>query len=248
MSAVVVVTGSTGGIGFATAGVFAEAGWTVIGVDRRDGEHKGIHHFFRADLADEETSLRTFEAIGKEAGRIDALVNNAAVQVCKPLVDTTAAEWDEVMSANVRSVYLAVRHAHPLMRAAGGAIVNISSVHALATSTNIAAYAASKGAVLALTRALAIELAPDRIRVNAVLPGAVDTPMLRAGLGRGHAGRGGADDLVGRLGDRHPLGRVGRPVEIAQAVLFLCDETRSSFVTGQALVVDGGATAKLSTE
>ena len=248
MRAVVVVTGSTGGIGSATAGVFAEAGWTVIGVDRRDGERKGIHHFFRADLADEETSLRTFEAIGRDTGGIDALVNNAAVQVCKPFVDTTVAEWDEVMSANVRSVYLAVRHAYPFMRGAGGAIVNVSSVHALATSISIAAYAASKGAVLALTRALALELAPDRIRVNAVLPGAVDTPMLRAGLGRGPLGGAGADDLVARLGARHPLGRVGLPVEIAHAILFLCDREKSSFITGQALVVDGGAAARLSTE
>ncbi len=248
MNAVVVVTGATGGIGSATAGVFAEAGWTVVGIDRRDGERQGIHRFFCADLTDEETSLRTFEAIGKETGRIDALVNNAAVQVCKSLVDTTVAEWDGVMNANVRSVYLAVRHAYPLMRATGGAIVNVSSVHALATSANIAAYAASKGAVLALTRALAIELAPDRIRVNAVLPGAVDTPMLRAGLGRGHLDEAGADELVARLGERHPLGRVGRPDEIAEAILFLCDAGRSSFLTGQALVVDGGALARLSTE
>jgi NAD(P)-dependent dehydrogenase (short-subunit alcohol dehydrogenase family) len=248
MNAVVVVTGATGGIGSATAGVFAKAGWTVIGVDRRNGERKGMQRFFLADLADEEASSRTFAAIGKEVGRIDALVNNAAIQVCKALVDTTVAEWDEVMNANVRSVYLAIRNAYPLMRAAGGAIVNVSSVHALATSTNIAAYAASKGAVLTLTRALALELAPDRIRVNAVLPGAVDTAMLRAGLGRGHLGDAGADDLVARLGERHPLGRVGQPGEVAEAILFLCDAARSSFVTGQTLVVDGGALARLSTE
>ncbi len=248
MSAVVVVTGSTGGIGSATAGVFAGAGWTVIGVDRRDGERRGIQHFFRADLADEKASLKTFAAIGEATGRIDALVNNAAIQMCKPIIDTTVAEWDEVMSANVRSVYLAVRHAYPIMRAGGGAIVNVSSVHAVATSTNIAAYAASKGAVLALTRALAVELAPDRIRVNAVLPGAVDTPMLRGGLGRGNAGDVGEDDLVVRLGERHPLGRVGQPREVAEAILFLCDVARSSFLTGHALVVDGGALARLSTE
>ena len=96
-------------------------------------------------------------------------------------------EWDAVMASNLRSVFLGVKLAHPLFKAAGGgAIVNVSSVHAVATSANIAAYAASKGGLLALTRAMAIEFAPDNIRVNAILPGAVDTPMLRAGLARGH--------------------------------------------------------------
>ena len=112
----------------------------------------------------------------------------------------------------------------------------------------IAAYAASKGALLALTRALAIELAPDSIRVNAVLPGAVDTPMLRSGLTRGHLQGANVQELMQDLGRRTVMGRVGRPEEIAQAILFLADGDRSSFMTGQTLVVDGGATARLSTE
>ena len=181
-------------------------------------------------------------------GRLDALVNNAAVQLCKPLVGTTAEEWDEVMASNVRSAYLGVRFGHALLRCRESAIVNVASVHAAATSIGLAAYAASKGALVSLTRAMAIELASDGIRVNAVLPGAVDTPMLRAGLRRGHAGAGEEEVLVQRLGERHPLQRVGRPEEIAEAILFLCDGTRSSFVTGQTFVIDGGALARLSTE
>lgn len=249
MSKVVLITGVAGGIGSATAQTFADAGWRVIGVARRPGDTlPGVHHFIHADVADVAASQRLFAEVGDNEGSIDALINNAAIQICKPLVETTPEEWDAVMSSNVRAVYLAVRHAYPLMRDHGGAIVNVSSVHAIATSANIAAYATSKGALLALTRALAIELAPEGIRVNAVLPGAVDTPMLRAGLTRGHLQGADTEELMQDLGRRTVIGRVGQPEEIAQAILFLADNDRSSFMTGQALVVDGGATARLSTE
>ena len=149
---------------------------------------------------------------------------------------------DGVLSANLRSVYIMSKYAHPQLKLGEGVIVNVSSVHAIATSESMAAYAASKGAVLALTRAMALELAPDGIRVNALLPGAVDTPMLRAGLARW------PDIGVNQLASRIPLGRIGKPDEIAQAALFLSDNERASFITGQALVVDGGATARLGTE
>jgi NAD(P)-dependent dehydrogenase (short-subunit alcohol dehydrogenase family) len=249
VSKVVLVTGASGGIGSATAQTFDKAGWRVIGVDRRQIDSlPSVHHFIHADLSDTAASQQTFAELAKGAGRIDALVNNAAIQICKPLIETTPDEWDAVMASNVRSVYLSVRHAYPLMRGHGGAIVNVSSVHAIATSANIAAYAASKGAVVALTRALAIEMAPDHIRVNAVLPGAVNTPMLHAGLRRGRGETGNVRELTEQLAARHLMGRVGTPEEIAQAVLFLADDERSSFMTGQALVIDGGATVKLSTE
>ena len=249
MSKVAVITGVAGGIGGATAQAFAEAGWRVVGVARRQIDSlPGVHHLIIADVSDITASERVFNEVSSSEGRIDALVNNAAIQICKPLVETTPDEWDAVMATNLRSVYLAIRHAYPLMRDHGGAIVNVSSVHAVATSANIAAYAASKGAVLALTRALAIELAPDHIRVNAVLPGAVDTPMLRAGLTRGNVQEVDVQELMRGIGKRTVMGRVGRPEEIAQAILFLADNDRSSFMTGQSLVVDGGATAKLSTE
>jgi NAD(P)-dependent dehydrogenase (short-subunit alcohol dehydrogenase family) len=249
MSNVVLITGVSGGIGSATAQTFDKAGWRVIGVDRcRVDSPSSVHHFIRADLSDTVASQQTFAEVANHEGRIDALVNNAAIQICKPLVETTPDEWDAVMASNVRSVYLAVRQAYPLIRGHGGAIVNVSSVHTIATSANIAAYAASKGAVLALTRALAIELAPDHIRVNAVLPGAVNTPLLHAGLNRGRGDSGNLRELTEQLAARHLMGRVGTPEEIAQAVLFLADDDRSSFMTGQGLVIDGGATVKLSTE
>lgn len=249
MKKVVLITGVAGGIGRAVARKFHEENWYVIGVDRRPNtDSVVVNHFIQADIADVDASQQIFAQVTEQVGRLDSLVNNAAVQIVKPLVETTHEEWDMVMSSNLRSVYLAVKNAHKLLRESAGTIINVSSVHAIATSANIAAYAASKGALSALTRALAIELTKDRIRVNAVLPGAVDTPMLRAGLQRGHLS--GKDDyeLVKALGMRHVIGRVGKPYEVAQAVWFLADDERSSFITGQELIVDGGATIRLSTE
>jgi len=247
----VLITGAGGGIGRAAVRHFAENDWRVIGVDRNEfGEdfpQDGC--FIKADISNPESTEQIFEQAQAFHPTLDALVNNAAVQVAKPLVETTVEEWDAVMASNLRSVFLFVKLAHPLMKAAGaGAIVNVSSVHAIQTSANIAAYAASKGGLLALTRAMAIEFAPDNIRVNAILPGAVDTPMLRAGLDRGHVGHGDMQERLDNLARRTVSGKVGTPEEIARAIYFLADNEQSSFMTGQALVVDGGATARLSTE
>ena len=245
------ITGAAGGIGRATAKLFAEKGWRVIGVDRAAfGEpfpENGL--YIQADISIGENLEAIFSQAHAFTGQLHALVNNAAVQVAKPLLETSVEEWDAVMASNLRSVFLGIKLAHPLFKAAGGgAIVNVSSVHAVATSANIAAYAASKGGLLALTRATAIEFARDNIRVNAILPGAVDTPMLRAGMNRGHVQ---GEDILQRLDNlarKTVNGRVGQPEEIAHAIYFLADETQSSFMTGQALIVDGGATARLSTE
>lgn len=243
------ITGVAGGIGRATARLFEQEDWVVIGIDQRDpGTSAGVEYFIKADISEVKSSNQAFSEITKKVKRLDALINNAAIQIRKPLVETTPDEWDSIMGCNLRSVYLAVRHAYPLMRQNGGAIVNISSVHAIATSAKIAAYAASKGALLALTRALALEMSPENIRVNAILPGAVDTPMLEAGLQRGQFNGVTIKELKKQLGKKTALGRVARPDEIAQAILFLADSERSSFITGQTLIVDGGATVKLSTE
>lgn len=247
----VLITGAAGGIGRATVALFTEKGWRVIGVDRAgfgsDFPTNGL--FIQSDISIGANMQTIFDQARSFSDQLHALVNNAALQIAKPLLQTTVEEWDSVMASNLRSVFLAARLAHPLFKnGGGGAIVNVSSVHAVATSANIAAYAASKGGMLALTRAIAIEFAPDNIRCNAILPGAVDTPMLRAGLNRGHLQGGDIHERLDNLARKTVNGRVGQPSEIAHAIYFLADETQSSFMTGQALVIDGGATARLSTE
>ncbi len=253
---VVLITGAAGGIGRACVHLFAENGWRVIGVDRStfgpdgsDGDFPEDGLFIQADISIGEHMELIFSQARQFTATLHALVNNAAMQIAKPLLETSVEEWDEVMVNNLRSTFLGSKLAHPLLKASGkGAIVNVSSVHAVATSAHIAAYAASKGGILAFTRALAIEFAPDNIRANAVLPGAVDTPMLRAGLNRGHVQGGDILERLDNLARKTVNGRVGQPGEIAHAIYFLADDTQSSFMTGQALIIDGGATARLSTE
>ena len=249
MKRVAVVTGAAQGIGRATVDRLAGAGWLVVGIDRTAVSGDEAHvMWIAADVADPVEIERAFEVVRDRHGRIDALVNNAGVQLNRSLSETASDEWDALMQVNVRAVYLTVRSALPLI-SDPGAVVNVGSVHSLATSVNISAYAASKGAVAALTRAMAVELAPRGIRVNAVLPGATDTAMLYQGLRRGQLGSDMRDaDLLTRLAARTVLGRIGRAEEIAAAIHFLVDPHWSSFVTGHLLVVDGGATARLSTE
>jgi NAD(P)-dependent dehydrogenase (short-subunit alcohol dehydrogenase family) len=248
MSKIGLITGVAGGIGYAAAERLKQEGWIVIGVDRHPEINlPAIDRYIQADLA-EAASIQSITAIvQQDFGQLNSLINNAAVQICKPALEMTVAEWDQVMTVNVRAAFFLAQATYPLLKASKGSIVNVSSVHAVATSANIAAYATSKGALTALTRALAIEFAPE-VRVNALLPGAVNTGMLQSGLQRGHLSGEHIEELLTDLGRKTVIGRVGEPQEIAEAILFLADQGRSAFMTGQSLVVDGGATARLSTE
>ncbi|HEV7565000.1 MAG TPA: SDR family oxidoreductase [Microbacteriaceae bacterium] len=235
MTRVAVVTGAAGGIGAATCDVLREQGWQVIAVDRKPIDHPDA---VELDVSDAETVASTFASLE----RVDGLVNNAAIQLKKALVDTTVEEWDDVWASNLRSAFVCLKALVPQLAASGGgAVVNVSSVHATASSSSVTAYAASKGGLVAFTRAAAIELATDGIRVNAVLPGAIDTPMLLEGFA-------GSKDSEATLLGRTPLRRLGQPREIAEAIAFLLDPDRAAFITGQTLVADGGALARLSTE
>jgi NAD(P)-dependent dehydrogenase (short-subunit alcohol dehydrogenase family) len=250
MSKIVLITGVSSGIGNATAKLFSHEGWRVIGISRKKVKQiEGVHHYIPADVSKISDLDNAFAEIESEEGRIDALVNNAALQICKPLVETTVDEWDAIFNTNVRSIFYCSKRAYPLMAKRGGSIVNVSSVHAIATSANIAAYASSKGAIKTLTQNLAIEFAENNIRVNCVLPGAIETPMLHAGLKRLCAG---IDKMINvqqkELAKKTVIGRIGHPTEISKAILFLSDNCSSSFITGQAIIIDGGATIKLSTE
>jgi glucose 1-dehydrogenase len=243
---VVVITGAAGGIGSASVSVFREQGWKVVAVDRAAGGPEADLRI-RADVAVMSDLERVFADVRGAYGRVDALVNNAAEQICKSAAETTPDDWDRIMHVNAGAAHVATVRALPLLRRGPGSVVNVASIHAVVTSPGMSAYAASKAALVSLTRSLALELAADGIRVNAVLPGAVDTPMLQAGLKR-EGVFGDATSAAARLAQRHPLGRLGRPEEIARAIYFLADGTWSAFVTGATLLVDGGASARLSTE
>ena len=229
----VLVTGASSGIGAACVLAFQNMGAEVLGVDQ--SAESGADDHLALDL----TSPACAESVAAfSSGRaLDVLVNNAGLSLDKAAIATTAEDFDRVIAANLRAPLLVSSALYPLLARRRGSIVNVSSVHAVATSPSVAAYAASKGGLVSLTRALAIEWAPD-VRVNSVLPGAVDTRMLRSGLDR-------TGSTLEQLAGRHGLNRVGSPEEIAEAVVFLAS---SGFTTGTTLTVDGGATARLSTE
>lgn len=248
---VALITGAAGGIGRATVDVFLVEGWQVVALDREQAERPlpDDVQFLRVDLS----AAREIERLGEELSErlpagLHALVNNAAMQITKKLVETDPEEWDALMAVNLRAPYLLAKALYPALKRGRAAIVNVASVHALATSAEIGAYAASKGGLLALTRAMAIEFAADRVRVNAVLPGATDTAMLEAGLSRSSLEGENREESGVALAEKILLGRVARPEEIGRAIFFLADEKQSSYITGQPLVVDGGATAQLSIE
>lgn len=237
MTRVAVVTGAARGIGAATASRLAGEGWEVVGLDvlpPAPGDP-----WRQVDLAD----VTAIEDALSDVVRVDGLVNNAALQHETALLDTTPEQWDAVMAVNLRAPFVLTRACADRLRSTGGAVVNVASVHGLATSANVSPYAASKGGLLAFTRAAAVELAELGVRVNAVVPGAVDTAALREGFARQVTG-----DAERVLTERTPLHRFAAPDEIAQAIAFLLDPERAGFITGQALTVDGGVMARLSSE
>lgn len=243
----VIVTGSCGGIGLAVNAAFKAGGWTVIGVDRSDPPAElSVDEFVQVDLGVDGGVAEIGRRLA-HVDRLDALINNAALQINQPLVETSDADWEMVMNTNVRAAFQMIREFHPALAAVRGAVVNVSSVHAVATSMNVAVYAVSKGALVALTRSAALELAAEGIRCNAVLPGAVMTPMLEAGLSR-RPHPDGPDGNLHALIARTPLGFVADPAQIAPTILHLADTELSSYTTGQMVVVDGGATIRLGTE
>ncbi|HYU78063.1 MAG TPA: glucose 1-dehydrogenase [Vicinamibacterales bacterium] len=247
---IAIVTGGAAGIGQATARLFANEGAHVVVLDK-DGagaesvaaeitERGGTAAARTTDVsrADEAEAAVAFAV--ERFGTVDVLVNNAGIELKRPVEETTEEEWDRVLAVNLKSVFLMSKNVIGIMKAKRrGAIVNNSSVGYFIAAPNSAAYGASKAGMMALTRGMALELAPFNIRVNAVCPGVIDTPMNERNLMR-------ADDpdaMRRSWFEVTPLNRLGRPEDVANAMLFLaCDE--SDFITGTPLIIDGGRTAQ----
>jgi NAD(P)-dependent dehydrogenase (short-subunit alcohol dehydrogenase family) len=243
------ITGGAGGIGRATALLFAREGAAVSIVDlneeagqevaREVSTAGGRASFERADVTRAADCHRVVERTVQRFGSIQILFNNAGIIRRASVIEISEADWDAVMAVNLKSVFLMSREVIPIMaKAQGGAIINTASGWGLAGGPRAAAYCASKGAVVLLTKAMAIDHGRQNIRVNCICPGDTDTAMLRSEARQmGEAEEGFLSGSANR-----PLGRVGRPEEIAHAALYLASDA-ASFVTGSALVVDGGGLA-----
>lgn len=234
MSGVAIVTGAAGGIGSVTFDLLADRGWEVVAVDDRATDRPGA---VEVDVADAGAVAEALSGLP----RVDALVNIAAIQLYKSLADTSAADWDRVLAVNLGGPFNCLKAVYKQLVGSCGSVVNVGSVHGRATSTSIAAYAAAKGGLAAFTRATAVELGPLGVRSNLIIPGAIDTPILREGFSRGAS----TDQS---LVEKTPLRSIGKPEDVAKAIAFLVDPDESAFVTGGEFVVDGGALARLSTE
>jgi NAD(P)-dependent dehydrogenase (short-subunit alcohol dehydrogenase family) len=245
-----IITGAATGIGRAAALLFAEEGANVViaDIDQGKGEKVaaeiaaagGEAHFFETNIIDaasvENLVAETLQAYGK----VDILYNNAGVNLFARLTDTQEEDWDQVMAVNVKGVYLCCRYAIPAMQAGGGGvIINTASAAAIVGLRNLAAYTASKGAVLQMTKNLALDYAADNIRVNALCPGVTATEMTLQVIETSPDPQAAKE----RFDSARPMMRMGDPIEIARAALFLASD-ESSYMTGAHLVVDGGYTAE----
>ncbi|HET8824179.1 MAG TPA: glucose 1-dehydrogenase [Terriglobales bacterium] len=248
---VALVSGGAQGIGQAIAALFQKEGACVVilDCDAATGQTTAKQLsaagpslpvcFVEADLRQASQIQQAVTAVQRVHGRLDVLVNNAGIEIEKPLESLTLDDWNRVMEINLRGAFLLAQAAIPLFPASGGAIVNISSIHATHAFPGSIPYACSKAGMVALTRNLALELASRRIRVNCISPGYIDTRLWEQYL------RNSADPegVSQQTTDLHPLGRRGMPSDVSQAALFLASDS-SEFITGTDLVVDGGLTVR----
>ncbi len=258
---VALITGGARGLGGASAKLMAAAGasvlitdlldeagaGTVAEIEKAGGKAAFLHH----DVVDEAAWIKAVKFATDTFGGLDILVNNAGIaDTGKPIVDTTFEAWRRVISVDLDSLFLGIKYAIPALSArapkwpGGASIINISSIMGLIAMPNAASYIAAKGGVRLLTKAAAVELAPNKIRVNSVHPGFTETDMVKNALKDLGRGSGVGENMVkDMITARHPIGRMGVPMDIANAVCFLASDD-SSFMTGSEVVVDGGYVAQ----
>ncbi len=234
---VAIVTGAASGIGAEVARVFASEGAKVALVDRDPiAASPAGALMFQGDVSDSAFATKTVAEVMKAWGRLDVVLTAAGMSVGKKLLETTEEEWDRVFAVNAKGTFLWLKATLPPMIASGGgSMITVASQIPLSGGRNTASYASSKGAVIALTKSVALDYAEDKIRVNALAPGAIDTPFLHRSFKRA------ADSAAARQAsiDRHPMKRFGTVEEVAKAALFLASDD-SSFTTGSVLMVEGG--------
>lgn len=250
---VALVTGSGSGVGRGIAQTLVGQGAAVMINDvREEPAHEtqrlisgggGRTAIVISDISEPAGAEAAVDAVLSAFGRLDVLVNNAGKQIIKDLMDMESNEWEALMAVNLGAAYLCAKYAVPTLSDTRGSIINISSVHARATIGSFAAYAASKAGLLGLTRGMALQFAPIGIRVNAISPGTIDTPLLQQFFDT-------AADPEQRRSEflkLHPIGRFGTPADIGNLVAFLASDA-ASFITGAEIVVDGGMTISLLKE
>ena len=245
------ITGAGSGIGEATAILFAQEGAKVVAVDIDDSSGNrtvskikqtgGDGMFVHADVTREPDMEKVVNETVSKCGKLDIMYNNAGIILVKKLVDSTESEWDRLMNVNLKGLFLGSKYAarHMISRKTGS-IINTASIYGITGASHYVPYCTTKGGVIAFTKSLALELAPDKVRVNCICPGVISTPMFEGELTAWSKIQPGDNKSVFQA--QHPIGRFGVPLDIANAALYLASD-ESSFVTGTALVVDGGYTA-----
>jgi NAD(P)-dependent dehydrogenase (short-subunit alcohol dehydrogenase family) len=251
-SRVALITGGAYGIGRGIVQKFAGSGDAVVIADRdaergaalvsSTGAPSGQILFVQTDVRVESQVQDLMARVSEVYGRIDALCNNAGVECYRRTEDYALEDWNAILETNLRGTFLCAKYAFPLLKKVRGCIVNISSVQAFASEPQISAYSASKAGLLGLTRGMAVDFAADGIRVNAVCPGAIQTGMMEPFV----KDKPDPEEAVRAIGRTIPLGRVGQPEDIAHVVYFIASMD-AAYITGSALVVDGGLLARLST-
>ncbi len=245
---VAVVTGGASGIGNATAEILAREGASVAFIDcqKIKGEETQARlkekgravEFFLGDVSKAEDVERIFEKVVQSRGRIDVLVNNAAVQMNAAAEETNEEDWERIFQVNVKGYYLCAKAVLPVMRRQkSGVIINVTSVQGLMPGSACAAYASSKGAILTFTRTLALDYGPENIRAVAVAPGAIDAPLLH---------KYNSAEAIQRMKHAIPLNRLGTPEEIGELIAFIASE-KCSYLSGNVIVADGGLTSYVPT-